>query len=156
MTPSAAGSAFGGSGGTTQLQEDSQLTEMGSCSSSLSGGLTEVSPVMSSREKLEDDLAIAANLWQSYEGLSSLVESKERDVDDYTGDTASEAQDGAITNMLNMIIIECERGKAVVTRLGCYRLFLLSRPSTPLGLLKLKSDSLCRYLEDHLGGPSSS
>ncbi|KAJ2549244.1 hypothetical protein GGH95_006281, partial [Coemansia sp. RSA 1836] len=111
----ATGGAFGGSG-AAQLQEDSQPTEVASCSSSLSDGLAEMSPVTSSREKLEDDLAIAANLWQSYEGVSNLVERKDRDIDDNAGDTASEAQD-VIPNLLNTIIIECENGKAVVTRL---------------------------------------
>ncbi|KAJ2807991.1 hypothetical protein H4S07_003488 [Coemansia furcata] len=82
--------------------------------------------------------------------MPNLIERKERDVDDYTGDTASEMHDRMLENMLNMIIIECEHGKAVVSRLGGYRLFLLSKPTTPLGLLKLKSDSLCRYLEEFL------
>ncbi|KAJ2014448.1 hypothetical protein GGI14_004843 [Coemansia sp. S680] len=144
-----------GSSTTAQLQEDSQPTEIGSCSSSLSEDLAEMSPVMSTREKLDDDLAIAANLWQSYEGMPNLIERKERDVDDYTGDTASEVHDRMLENMLNMIIIECEHGKAVVTRLGGYRLFLLSKTVTPLGLLKLKSDSLCRYLEEFLVSHSS-
>ncbi|KAJ2815967.1 hypothetical protein FBU31_006743 [Coemansia sp. 'formosensis'] len=143
-------SAAFGSSATAQLQEDSQPTEIGSCSSSLNEDLAEMSPVVSVREKLDDDLAIAANLWQSYEGMPNLIERKERDVDDYTGDTASEMHDRMLENMLNMIIIECEHGKAVVSRLGGYRLFLLSKPTTPLGLLKLKSDSLCRYLEEFL------
>ncbi|KAJ2728062.1 hypothetical protein IW152_006077, partial [Coemansia sp. BCRC 34962] len=143
-----------GSGAAAQLHEDSQLTEIGSCSSSLSEDLADMSPAMSIRGRLEDDLAIAANLWQSYEGIPNLIERKERDVDDYNGDTASEMQDRMLENMLNMIIIECEHGKAVVARLGDYRLFLLGRSAAPLGLLKLKSDSLCRYLEEFLVGHS--
>ncbi|KAJ1832783.1 hypothetical protein IWW55_005831 [Coemansia sp. RSA 2706] len=99
------------------------------------------------REKLDDDLAIAASLWQSYESLPALIERKDRDADDYDG--ASELDD-APGNSLHLAVVECAHGKASVARLGRYRLFLLSRASTPLGMLKLKSDSLCRYLEDCL------
>ncbi|KAJ2681770.1 hypothetical protein IWW39_006241 [Coemansia spiralis] len=143
-----------GSSAAAQLHEDSQPTETGSCSSSLSEDQADMSLAVSMRERLEDDLAIAANLWQSYEGMPNLIERKERDVDDYIGDTASEMQDRMLENMLNMIIIECEYGKVVVTRLGVYRLFLLGKPTAALGLLKLKSDSLCRYLEEFLVGHS--
>ncbi|KAJ2001485.1 hypothetical protein GGI04_003231 [Coemansia thaxteri] len=135
--------------GATRLQEDSQATEGQSFSSSQSDDLADTSPSMSTREKLEDDLAIAANLWQSYESMPNLIERKERDVDEYAGDAASDMHDDDV-NSLNMIIIECEHGKAVVARLGVYRLFLLSRPTAPLGLLKVKSDNLRHFLASNL------
>ncbi|KAJ1899797.1 hypothetical protein LPJ66_001883 [Kickxella alabastrina] len=126
------------------------ITEPASYSSSLNDGLIEGSPGAIAREKLEDDLAIAANLWQSFESIPGLIERKDTDMDDYTGDGASEMQDDMQGNSLNMIIIECENGKAAVTRLGSYRLFMLTKPNTPLGLLKHKSNNLCRYLEECL------
>ncbi|KAJ1763936.1 hypothetical protein LPJ77_002320 [Coemansia sp. RSA 2523] len=110
-----------------------------------SDGLSGAGP----REKLDDDLAIAANLWQSYEHLPNLIERKDRDADDM-GDGGSDVQEDVLSNSLQMVIIECAYGKAAVTRLGTYRLFLLSRASTPLGMLKLKSDTLSRFLEECL------
>ncbi|KAJ1732144.1 hypothetical protein LPJ72_003572 [Coemansia sp. Benny D160-2] len=107
-------------------------------------------PNLTMRERLEDDLAIAANIWQSYEGVSGLIERKDRDMDEAAGDGNSEVHDTSLGNSLNMIIIECEYGKAVVTRLGSYRLFILSKASTPLGLLRLKSTSLSQCLEECL------
>ncbi|KAJ2851565.1 hypothetical protein IWW36_001049 [Coemansia brasiliensis] len=102
------------------------------------------------RERLDDDLAIAASLWQSYEHLPNLIERKDREIDDYVGDDGSEVQDDMFSNSLQLVIIECEYGKAAVSRLGNYRLFLLSKPTMPLGMLKLKSENLCRYLEECL------
>ncbi|KAJ2781413.1 hypothetical protein H4R18_002890 [Coemansia javaensis] len=102
------------------------------------------------RERLDDDLAIAASLWQSYENLHRLVGSRDRDAYDYTGDGGSEAEDSAAGNSLHMVIIECESGKAAVTKLGAYRLFLVSKPGVPLGMLRLKVESLCRFLEECL------
>ncbi|KAJ2794978.1 hypothetical protein H4R20_006042, partial [Coemansia guatemalensis] len=133
--------------------DDSQVNDEDSASSF--GEInSEVSQEAELREKLDDDLAIVASLWQGYEGLPGLIEAKDRDVDDYLGDARSDIQGEAMDNSLHMAIIECENGKAAVTRLGSYRLFLLSRPTTPLGMLRLKSDNLCRFLEDclHPGG----
>ncbi|KAI9506720.1 hypothetical protein GGI25_005041 [Coemansia spiralis] len=135
--------------GTSRKHEDSQSTTSGSYISSFSDDVIGSSPKLSIREKLEDDLAIAANLWQSYESVSSLIERKDRDIDENV-DVSSEMHDDMLGNSLNMIMIECEYGKAVVTRIGSYRLFLLSKPLTPLGLLRLKSDNLSRYLEECL------
>ncbi|KAI9469435.1 hypothetical protein LPJ78_000248 [Coemansia sp. RSA 989] len=104
----------------------------------------------SARERLDDDLAIAASLWQNYEHLPNLIERKDRDIDEYIGDDGSEVQDDMFSNSLQLVIIECEYGKAAVSRLGNYRLFLLSKPDMPLGMLKLKSENLCRYLEECL------
>ncbi|KAJ1800834.1 hypothetical protein LPJ59_000789, partial [Coemansia sp. RSA 2399] len=50
------------------------------------------------REKLEDDLAIAANIWQSYEGVSGLIERKDRDMDELAGDGNSETHDDNLGN----------------------------------------------------------
>ncbi|KAJ1854715.1 hypothetical protein LPJ73_002436 [Coemansia sp. RSA 2703] len=137
-------------GGVIHQHDVSQTTDSDSCSSSFNDELIEGTAGMSTREKLEDDLAIAANLWQSYESMSSLIERKEPDIDEYTGDVASDIQEDVLGNSLNMIIIECVHGKAVVSRLGNYRLFILSKPTTPLGLLKHKSMNLGRYLEECL------
>ncbi|PIA18224.1 hypothetical protein COEREDRAFT_80122 [Coemansia reversa NRRL 1564] len=129
--------------------DDSQVIEDDSASSF--GDInSEDSREAESRERLDDDLAIVASLWKGYEGLPGLIESKDRDIDDYLGDTKSEIQGEAMGNNLHMAIIECKNGKAAVTRLGSYRLFLLSRPTTPLGMLRLKSDNLCRFLEQCL------
>ncbi|KAJ2764609.1 hypothetical protein IWQ57_005105, partial [Coemansia nantahalensis] len=68
----------------------------------------------------------------------------------YAGNEGSDAEDGAASNSLHTVIIECEHGKAATTRLGAYRLFLLSGQATPLGMLKLKLESLCHFLEDCL------
>ncbi|KAJ2704369.1 hypothetical protein FB645_003292 [Coemansia sp. IMI 203386] len=138
------------SSGGIRMYDNNPTIDAGSCSSSLNeddiGGLSS----MSMREKLEDDLALAANLWQSYESIPSLIERKEPDVEEDVGDGVSEMQDDMLGNSLNMIIIECDHGKAVVTRLGSYRLFMLCTHDTPLGLLKHKSTNLCRFLEECL------
>ncbi|KAJ1826169.1 hypothetical protein LPJ56_002321 [Coemansia sp. RSA 2599] len=138
------------SSGGSRGYDSNQAGDAGSCSSSLNEDEVEGSPCMSVREKLEDDLALAANLWQSYESIPSLIERKEPDMDEDGGDGISEMQEDIQGNSLNMIIIECDHGKAVVTRLGSYRLFMLCKASTPLGLLKHKSTSLCRFLEECL------
>ncbi|KAJ2781282.1 hypothetical protein GGI15_003263 [Coemansia interrupta] len=134
------------SGGVHQ-HDVGQATDTDSCSSSFNDDPNESNTGTSTREKLEDDLAIAANLWQSYESMPSLIERKEPDIDEYTGDAASDIQEDVLGNSLNMIIIECVHGKAVVSRLGNFRLFILSKPTTPLGLLKHKSMNLCRSLD---------
>ncbi|KAJ2707036.1 hypothetical protein H4R19_004948 [Coemansia spiralis] len=102
------------------------------------------------RERLDDDLAIVASLWKSYENLPALVGSKDGDADEYAGNEDSDVEDDAISNRLHTVIIECEHGKAATTQLGAYRLFLLSGQATPLGMLKLKTESLGRFLEDCL------
>ncbi|KAJ1643975.1 hypothetical protein LPJ64_004315 [Coemansia asiatica] len=138
------------SSGGSRTYGANQAADAGSSSSSLDADEMESSPCMSMREKLEDDLALAANLWQSYESIPSLIERKEPEADEDAGDGISEMQEDMQGNSLNMIIIECDQGKIVVTRLGNYRLFMLCKPSTPLGLLKHKSTSLCRFLEECL------
>ncbi|KAJ1768854.1 hypothetical protein IW140_005450 [Coemansia sp. RSA 1813] len=140
--------------GASRQNDDSDSATTNSCLSSYTDDIIGNPPNLSMREKLEDDLAIAANIWQSYEGVSGLIERKDRDMDEPSGDGNSEIHDDSLGNSLNMIIIECEYGKAVVTKLGSYRLFLLSKASTPLGLLRFKSHSLGRYLEECLRRPS--
>ncbi|KAI8320478.1 hypothetical protein GQ54DRAFT_263498 [Martensiomyces pterosporus] len=146
----ATATAIGAARGSSRKRDSSQSRDSDSFASSFSDDLIDCSPNMSAREKLEDDLAIAASLWQSYENMSSLIERKDRDADEDLGDGASDMQDGLLGNDLHMAIVECEYGKVAVTRLGVYRLFLLSSTATPLGLLKLKSDNLCRFLEECL------
>lgn len=114
----------------------------------------EVDPIISTRERLEDGIAIAAKLWQAYENMPNLVESKDDYMDDTVegdgGEPEQQQQPEESPNNLSMVIIECDNGKAVVTRLGTYRLFLLSTAEMPLGMLKLKADSLRRFLEECL------
>ncbi|KAJ1733294.1 hypothetical protein LPJ61_001635 [Coemansia biformis] len=142
--------AAAAAGGGTRHADDSAETDEESLGSSFGDAHSDGAQSTDTRERLDDDLAIAASLWQSYENLPSLVESKDSDADDYAGDEGSDAEGGAISNSLHMVIIECEHGKAAITKLGAYRLFLLSRRATPLGMLKLKLESLCRFLEDCL------
>ncbi|KAJ2828828.1 hypothetical protein IWW50_001186 [Coemansia erecta] len=146
----ASGTATAAAGGNQRHPDDGQGTDDDSLASSFCDIHGDGLSGSGMREKLDDDLAIAANLWQSYEHLPNLIERKDRDADDYAGDGGSEMQDDVQSNSLQMVIIECAYGKAAVTRLGSYRLFLLSRSSTPLGMLKLKSDSMCRFLEECL------
>ncbi|KAJ2556789.1 hypothetical protein EV175_001766 [Coemansia sp. RSA 1933] len=144
-----------GAGGTSYRPlDDSESATSRSCLSAFADDIIGNALNQNMREKLEDDLAIAANIWQSYEGVSGLIERKDRDMDEPVGDGNSELHDDSLGNSLNMVIIECEYGKAVVTKIGVYRLFLLSKASTPLGLLRLKSSNLCRYLEGCLHPPS--
>ncbi|KAJ2726841.1 hypothetical protein GGI07_000352 [Coemansia sp. Benny D115] len=133
----------------------SQLTDTESMSSSLNDALLDGPLELQERQRLDSDLAIAASLWQSYEGMSGLVERKEQELDDDMADADSEMQDEGPGNPLNMIIIDSELGKVVVTRLGIYRLFIVSKASTPLGLLKHKAIALCRFLEECLCLPPS-
>ncbi|KAJ1953736.1 hypothetical protein EC988_002823 [Linderina pennispora] len=121
----------------------------GSIASSLNDDLVDSSPRLSAREQLDDDLAIAASLWQGYENMASLIESK-AEMDDEDDEVAAAA---ASTNELAMILVECEFGRVAVTRLGALRLFLLSKTTAPLGLLKATSDNLTKYLAGALQCP---